>query len=372
MITGHELGEGLTDGQKIAVMAMARDHAVVERLAVGIDTLLVDIIAAGVSAIVDCERVYVAYPDEEQADVSARHAEVLLGRYEMEVGHLREAMYPQAMARIFATSTVVIGSKLAFDIAKLNTRNGGLHGYRQPDGWVFPEVDLTLIDRANQRTLLIEETGEERRRGRTIDALTAMELIGDSWWTGSTGALGDEPSRIQFAELGKNVVRIRPNHPRIVEDYDADFDTVDQACDFAEELVEEARGFPVLIGAAATPNAVTFSARLHGAGIGHELLTADNIDRASRVFAGAGRRGAVTVTSVQLRGQDIELDSGLNVEGGGLQTIILGPLPSLRDEHHARAVSGRRGDHGKTWVLRFPQKAPASGHPEPDIIITRC
>lgn len=359
-----------TSGQNIASLAMTRDHAVVEREAVGVDALHVEVIAAGLPAMIENKRVYVAYPDKAQVAVSVDYAETLLGHFGVKVGHLREAMRPRAMARVFAKSTVVIGSKLAFDIAKLNTRNGGRHGYRHPDGWVFPEVDLTLIDRAHQRTLLVEKTGDQHRPDRTIDALTVMELIGDAWWTGSSSAL-DEQSRTWFADLGKKVVRVRPSHQRIAEDYEGEYDTADQARNAVEKFVEEAGAFPVLIGVASAPDAVALSARLQGTGIGHELLAADNIDRAPKVFAGAGRRGAVTVTSVRLRGQDIELDSDLNVQGGGLQTIILGSLSSLRHEKHARALSGRRGEHGMTYVLRFPQDAPTQSHQVPNITITR-
>jgi hypothetical protein len=363
-------GGGFTDGQHIAVIAMSRDHAVVEREAVGIESQLVDVSVAGISAGIVGERVYIAYPDEKQATAAAVYAAPLLARFRVEFGLVLEAMRPSDMARIFAKSRVVIGSKLAFDIAKLNTRNGGRHGYIQPDGWVLPEVDFTLIDRANQRTVLTEQPRDERTPGRVIDALTVMDLIADAWRTGSTASVGGEQDQTHFANLGKTVVMVAPDQPRVAKDYLAQFDTVDQAWNFAARHAQEAHGFPVVFGAASASAAASFSARLHAAGVTHDVLTAENIGRSSDILAHAGRRGAVTVVGVPLRGQDIEIDGDLNAEGGGLHTIVLSPAPTLRHEIHARALSGRRGTHGESWVLSFPQEAPATGYSEPDIFIT--
>ncbi|ALG09780.1 hypothetical protein AOZ06_25340 [Kibdelosporangium phytohabitans] len=141
-----------------------------------------------------------------------------------------------------------------------------------------------------------------------VTAADANELIGDAWWTGSTEAAGGEQGRAEFARLGKSVVRVRPDRRRIAEDYDVEVADFEAAVDFAVCRVVAAQGFPVLIEVGTAAQAEAVAARLPGA----VVLTEDNADRTAEILAEAGRRGAVTVTSV------------------------------------------RRREHGTTWTVRYP------------------
>jgi hypothetical protein len=311
-------GERLTDGQLTVAIAMAMDRAIVEWWGSAAQERLALVVAVAARALILDERVYVVAPTDAGAVATAAVANALVQRYDGACGLLGEELNSQTLAAMAERYQVVVGSRGAFDAARMTS------GYRPPDGWVFESVDVT--------------------------AAGAAELIGDAWWTGSTEAIGGKQGRAEFARLGKSVVQVRPDRPRIAEDYDVEVADFEAAVDYAVRQVEEAQGFPVLVEVDTALQAEAVAARLPGA----VVLVEEYAERAFEVLAQAGRRGAVTVTNIRRREHDIELEAGLDVVGGGLGVISLGTPSSFRAELHTRLRAGRLGEHGRTWTVRYP------------------
>jgi preprotein translocase subunit SecA len=313
----------------------------------------------------------------------------------------------------------------------LTTKDGDV------DKGVYP-IDLTTgearrrhrLEGGRQEALEYVNNRKVGRPTKTVDTMTIDELVKGSWETGSSGTI-DEFAEARFAELGKKVVHIAPENPRQAKDYEATFEDPQERDEFAIELIERANNpeisgddylkmvenpdhepsglgasHGVLVGAQTDAQAEAFAAKLRKLGYDVELLTAKNFWDRQRIFDRAAKRGAITVTSLRLRGQDpliggnakdivdnelmprlleehpelrddptlreqrraelltqVRLDlkaekSELNVAGGGLHTILLGSDPIARNETQGRARSGRQGEHGVTWVLRSTKDRP--------------
>lgn len=307
-------GEGLSRGQMIVAIAMATDTAIVEWWGSAAQERLALVVAATARAILLDHRVYVVSPTEAGARATAAVATTLTRRFGFACGLLGESSASTTGAD---QGEIVVGTRPMFDLGRQRT------DHRPPHGWVFESVDETAAD--------------------------ADELIGTAWWTGSTEAIGGEAGRAEFARRGKVVAHVRTDHPRIAEDYDVEVADFAAACEYAVRLAGAARGFPVLIEVDTADQASLVAERLPGA----VLLTEHNADRAAEILAAAGRRDAITVTSIRRREHDIEPTPDLNVAGGGLRVIALGTPPSLRAEQHSRLRVGRRGEHGVTWTVRY-------------------
>jgi preprotein translocase subunit SecA len=109
------------------------------------------------------------------------------------------------------------------------------------------------------------------------------------------------------------VVRVPTNRPvirkyladRVYPNEDAKFDAITEA---VVQLHNQGR--PVLIGTRSVDKSEKLSARLHAAGIEHQVLNAkpENVDREAQIVAQAGRYGTVTIaTNMAGRGTDIIL-----------------------------------------------------------------
>src|SRR6185312_4454859 len=83
-------------------------------------------------------------------------------------------------------------------------------------------------------------------------------------------------------------------------------------------------------------------------GIPHFVLNARNEEEEARIVAGAGERGAVTIsTNMAGRGVDIQLGEGV-AELGGLYVIGMNRHESRRIDHQLRGRAGRQGDPGRS------------------------
>jgi hypothetical protein len=312
-------GERLTDGQLTVAIAMAQQLAIVEWWGSAAQERLALVVAAAARAVLLGELVYVVAPTEAGAVATSSVADTLMQRYDEACGLLDQESDSQTLAALAERCRVVVGTRSAFKVVRMTS------GYRAPDGWVFESVDVT--------------------------AAGAAELIGSAWWTGSTEAIADSHERADFAKLGKSVVHVAPDRPRIAKDYDVEVADLEAAVDYAVRLVEEAQGFPMLIEVDTATEVEAVAARLPGA----VMLTEETTDPVA-VLAAAGRQGAITVTNVRRREHDIELEAGLDVAGGGLGVVSLGTPPSLRAELHTRLRTGRLGENGRTWIVRFSRR----------------
>ncbi len=107
-------------------------------------------------------------------------------------------------------------------------------------------------------------------------------------------------------------------------------------------------GQPILIGTTSVDKSQRLSDELKRHGITHDVLNAKNHDREALVIAGAGQRGAVTVsTNMAGRGVEILLGEGVK-ELGGLHVIGTERHEARRIDNQLRGRSGRQGDPGTT------------------------
>jgi preprotein translocase subunit SecA len=105
-------------------------------------------------------------------------------------------------------------------------------------------------------------------------------------------------------------------------------------------------GRPVLIGTRWIDNSKYISAALRGAGLPHEVLSADEIEREAEIIARAGERGSITVaTNMAGRGTDIRLAEGV-AELGGLHVILTEMHDSGRIDRQLIGRCARQGDPG--------------------------
>ena len=108
----------------------------------------------------------------------------------------------------------------------------------------------------------------------------------------------------------------------------------------------QARGRPVLVGTDSVAASAALSARLHAAGVQHQLLNAvQDADEAAQV-ARAGQQGVVTIaTNIAGRGTDIQLDPAARA-AGGLHVIAALCNRSRRIDRQLIGRGARQGDPG--------------------------
>ena len=108
------------------------------------------------------------------------------------------------------------------------------------------------------------------------------------------------------------------------------------------------RGQPVLIGTTSVDKSQRLSDELDRHGIKHDVLNAKNHEREALIIEGAGRKGAVTLsTNMAGRGVDILLGDGVK-ELGGLHVIGTERHEARRIDNQLRGRAGRQGDPGTT------------------------
>ena len=167
---------------------------------------------------------------------------------------------------------------------------------------------------------------------------------------GMTGTAATEAEEL-FKVYKLEVTQIPTNRPMIRQDLkDLVYRTEQGKWNAVIEEVKErnTKGQPVLIGTTSVEKSQTLSEELSRHGIKHDVLNAKNHEREARIIEGAGRRGAVTLsTNMAGRGVDILLGDGVR-ELGGLHVIGTERHEARRIDNQLRGRSGRQGDPGSS------------------------
>ena len=188
-----------------------------------------------------------------------------------------------------------------------------------------------------------------RRQGRVLGAMTLQNLVAlypeVCGMTGTAATQADE-----FRAFYKLDVEVIPTNRLVIRIDEPD---VVFPSKHAKEqaVVEEIRrvhatGQPMLVGTASVEESERISAALLG--VPHSVLNARNEEAEAGIIAGAGGRGAVTIsTNMAGRGVDIQLGEGA-AELGGLYVIGMNRHESRRIDNQLRGRAGRQGDPGRS------------------------
>lgn len=107
-----------------------------------------------------------------------------------------------------------------------------------------------------------------------------------------------------------------------------------------------AKGRPVLIGTRSIDKSLLLSKMLKEAGIEHDVLNANEVEREAEIVAEAGHRGRVTVaTNMAGRGTDVKLDPDVK-SIGGMHVICTELHDAARIDRQLIGRCGRQGDPG--------------------------
>jgi preprotein translocase subunit SecA len=192
------------------------------------------------------------------------------------------------------------------------------------------------------------------RQGRVLGSITLQNLVAlYPQLCGMTGTAATQAEEFQQC-YALAVDAIPTNRPVIrVDEPDVVFPTkADKETAVAETIrASHATGQPVLVGTASVEESERLSRRL--ADIPHAVLNARNEEEEAAIIAGAGKRGAVTIsTNMAGRGVDIQLSEGVP-ELGGLLVIGANRHESRRIDNQLRGRAGRQGDPGQSRFLIF-------------------
>jgi preprotein translocase subunit SecA len=190
-----------------------------------------------------------------------------------------------------------------------------------------------------------------RTQGRILGSITVQNLIRMyPMRCGMTGTAVTESHEFrEFYDL--KVVPIPTNRPLVRQDHaDVLFSTKrDKERSVLRAIAEvHAMERPVLVGTASVAESERLGAAVEAAGIPHRVLNARQDAEEARIVAGAGQRGAVTIsTNMAGRGTDIVLGEGVAALGG-LHVIGTNRHESRRIDHQLRGRAGRQGDPGSS------------------------
>ncbi|MFF5208628.1 accessory Sec system translocase SecA2 [Streptosporangium sp. NPDC000396] len=190
--------------------------------------------------------------------------------------------------------------------------------------------------------------------GEILDSITVQGLITRypqrCGMTGTAVAVGDQLR--EFYDL--KVAVVPSNRPCVrIDEPDRLFE---HAMEKDHALVDEvvrvhATGRPILIGTLDVAESERLALTLSGRGLECVVLNAKNDAEEASIIAGAGERGAITVsTQMAGRGTDIRLGDGVD-ELGGLYVIGSGRHTSSRLDDQLRGRAGRQGDPGGSVFL---------------------
>ncbi|MGD1071377.1 MAG: accessory Sec system translocase SecA2 [Bryobacteraceae bacterium] len=191
-----------------------------------------------------------------------------------------------------------------------------------------------------------------RTQGRILGSITLQNLMALyprlCGMTGTAATQADEFKKLYGLEVDAiptNRPVIRIDHPDLV------FRTRREK---EQALLDEIRGVhatgrPVLIGTASVAESERLSALLGETP--HRVLNARHEEREAALIAGAGKRGAVTIsTNMAGRGTDIVLGEGA-AELGGLHVVGTNRHESRRIDFQLRGRAGRQGDPGSSRFI---------------------
>ena len=136
-----------------------------------------------------------------------------------------------------------------------------------------------------------------------------------------------------------------PQRKRLADQVFLDSDAKYRA--LVQEVAElHRKGRPVLIGTRSIDKSIAISQLLTLAGLNHEVLNANEVEREAEIVAHAGERGKITVaTNMAGRGTDIRLGPGVS-ELGGLHVICTELHDAARVDRQLVGRCGRQGDPG--------------------------
>ena len=206
-----------------------------------------------------------------------------------------------------------------------------------------------------QTALECKERVRPRPQGRVLGSITVENLIGlYPFVSGMTGTAATEAG--QFRELyGLDVVVVPPHKPVIRDDRpDRVFQTRAEKDLAVIATIREAHasGQPVLVGTESVEASERLSRGM--ADLSHHVLNARNEEAEAAIIAGAGERGAITIsTNMAGRGVDIQLGTGI-ADLGGLFVIGTNRHESRRIDHQSRC------SHIRTRSHRLPNRSPGS------------
>lgn len=235
--------------------------------------------------------------------------------------------------------------------------------------YIVAEEGVRLIDAARGRVARLQrwpdglhaaveakEGLRVSRRSRVLDGMTVQELLGRferlSGMSGTVLPVAEQLQEFYGLECG----RIERRLPSARTDEEERVHASRRERDAA--LVEEAvqrhrRGQPVLIGTQSIAESERLARLLRRARARPIVLNAKNDAEEAAIVAGAGRRGALTIsTQISGRGVDILLGGGdpgqaEEVRGlGGLAVLAAGRYPSARLDRQLAGRAGRQGDPG--------------------------
>ncbi len=148
-----------------------------------------------------------------------------------------------------------------------------------------------------------------------------------------------------------NVVTIPTNKPMIRKDLnDLIYKTEEAKFKAVADEVKRRHetGQPVLVGTISIEKSELLSKYLKKRGIKHNVLNAKYLEKEAEIVAGAGQKGAVTIsTNMAGRGTDIVLGEGV-ADLGGLHILGTERHESRRIDNQLRGRSGRQGDPGSS------------------------
>lgn len=214
-------------------------------------------------------------------------------------------------------------------------------------------------------------------RGEILDTITVQALIKHfrtvGGMTGTALAAAD-----QFREFYDLETGALPTHRPLVriDEPDRIFETAEDRDAAMVELIKESheRRRPVLIGTHSVAGSEKIAGMLTDVGVEAAVLNAKNDTEEAAVIAGAGRLGAVTVsTQMAGRGVDIKLGGGDGAEHdqvadlGGLLVIGHGRYHTSRLDDQLRGRAGRQGDPGTSVIFVSLEDDPTTAelHPRP-------
>ena len=177
--------------------------------------------------------------------------------------------------------------------------------------------------------------------------------------SGGSGTIMTESEEF-FKIYGLDSIVIPTNKPRIREDYpDRIYKTQEAKFKAVVNEIKEMNeiGRPVLVGTTSVEKSELISKMLDREGVSHEVLNAKFHEQESRIVAGTGKKGAVTVaTNMAGRGTDIVIGGGARGDHdykevekiGGLHVIGTERHDSRRIDNQLRGRTGRQGEPGST------------------------
>ena len=228
------------------------------------------------------------------------------------------------------------------------------------DGRVLPVDELTgrIADRRQwpwgiQAALEAREGLAVRPEGRVYGSITTQHFMALYRKVAAMTATA-VPSAEELAELYGCVTVIVPTvlPSRRADEPDVVLATREEK---NRAVVQEigrahATGRPVLVGTASVRESEELAHALRDRGIACEVLNAKNDEREAELIAGAGRTGAVTIsTNMAGRGVDIRIgDDPAVLALGGLLVIGTNRHDSRRIDDQLRGRAGRQGEPGSS------------------------